>query len=520
MSALSRKIEDLAGALSQQLHGHRDAERTGSDIPGHNPEELDGLLKVSDKVGKVAREFKESVGELGRQIRAGGSGHDTTGQLTGISRKVLEDLQEAGAEFQRLSADSSLFQEDRTRPAIRVPDADNEPASTMSILRMGHLDPAFVPDTTYTPDVWENFSYFDATFDESPAKDPEGSSAGRSPRDATGERRFDPGEQALTREAEQYLSTLKQRTRSDWETMDERAERIRRIALFESHAVGRDDYSEYQRFYQPVAGLIMVARKNIQQALQKSRAKRDLNELTSGEDIDEENLAAVRTTMRIFRDRGREPDKTRWALSLLIDASSSMHDETVAKKLQVAIQAAILFGEAVNHIQGIRFEIAAFSDTEYIPLKRYQDDWNVHQGCYLIREVVRATGGTNDVGAVSSALDRMNRLPRGAGANRMIFIISDGQSGVGGREQMRAMLRTNKDTRIFGWGIGPDMEKIEETYLPYGTWVPDIAELPRSLGEVLRRELGRPAMASWREGRAEDTMKREDAQPGGGVCTN
>ena len=183
LSALSRKIEDLAGALSQQLHGHRDAERTGPDIPGHNPEELDGLLKVSDKVGKVAREFKESVGELGRQIRAGGSGHDTTGQLTGISRKVLEDLQEAGAEFQRLSADSSLFQEDRTRPAIRVPDADNEPASRMSILRMGHLDPAFVPDTTYTPDVWENFSYFDATFDESPAKDPEGSSAGRSPRD-------------------------------------------------------------------------------------------------------------------------------------------------------------------------------------------------------------------------------------------------------------------------------------------------------------------------------------------------
>ena len=390
----------------------------------------------------------------------------------------------------------------------------------MSLRRIGHLDPAFVADTVYTPDVWENFSYFDATFDESPAQEPDGPSTGRSPRAETAERKFDQAGQALSRDAEQYLSTLKQRTRSDWETMDERAERIRKIALFESHAVGRDDYSDYQRFYQPVAGLIMVTRKNIQQALQKSRAKRDLNELTSGEDIDEENLAAVRTTMRIFRDRGREPDKTRWALSLLIDASSSMHDETVAKKLQVALQVAILFGEAVNHIQGIRFEIAAFSDTEYIPLKRYQDEWNVHQGCYLIREVVRATGGTNDVGAVSSALDRMNRLTGGAGANRMIFVITDGQSGVGGRDQMRAILKTNKDTRIFGWGIGPDMEKVEETYLPYGTWIPDIAELPRSLGEVLRRELGRPAMAGWREGRAEATTKREEEPAGGGVCTN
>jgi hypothetical protein len=523
LAALSRKIDDLAGSLSQQLRMYRDACNVAPsepDVPDQHCEELDGLLKVSEKVRKAAREYKRSADELGRQIRAGGSGNDSSGHLAGITRNVLEDLQEAGAEFQRLSADSSLFKEKRNRPAIRLPDAESEPASAMSLNRVGHLDPAFVADTVYTPDVWENFSYFDATFDETPAQEPDGPSTGRSPRAETAERKFDQAGQALSRDAEQYLSTLKQRTRSDWETMDERAERIRKIALFESHAVGRDDYSDYQRFYQPVAGLIMVTRKNIQQALQKSRAKRDLNELTSGEDIDEENLAAVRTTMRIFRDRGREPDKTRWALSLLIDASSSMHDETVAKKLQVALQVAILFGEAVNHIQGIRFEIAAFSDTEYIPLKRYQDEWNVHQGCYLIREVVRATGGTNDVGAVSSALDRMNRLTGGAGANRMIFVITDGQSGVGGRDQMRAILKTNKDTRIFGWGIGPDMEKVEETYLPYGTWVPAIAELPRSLGEVLRRELGRPAMAGWREGRAEATTKREEEPAGEGVCTN
>jgi hypothetical protein len=523
LSGLSRKIDDLAGALEQQLHKLRDAcspERAGSDVPDQYREELDGLLKVSEKVRQIARDYKEAVGELGRQIRAPGSGHDSIGHVTGITRKALEDLQAAGAEFQRLSGASSVFREDTKLPVIRLPETDNEPASEKSTLRRGHLDPAFAADTAYTPEIWDNFSYFDATFDESPGKEPEGHPTARSPRDETKERRFDQGEQALTREAEQYLSALKQRTRSDWETMDEKAERIRRIALFESHAVGRDDYATYQRFYQPVAGLIMVARKNIQQALQKNRANRDLNELISGDDIDEENLAAVRTTMRIFRDRGREPDRTRWCLSLLIDASSSMHDETVAKKLQAAIQAAILFGEAVNHLKGIRFEIAAFSDTEYIPLKRYQDDWNVHQGCYLIREVVRANGGTNDVGAVSSALDRMNRLPMAAGANRMVFVISDGQSGVGGREQMRAILRTNKDTRIFGWGIGPDMEKIEETYLPYGTWVPDIAELPRSLGEVLRRELGRPAMAGWRDGRAEDTGRQRDEQPGEGVCTN
>jgi uncharacterized protein with von Willebrand factor type A (vWA) domain len=219
--------------------------------------------------------------------------------------------------------------------------------------------------------------------------------------------------------------------------------------------------------------------------------------------------------MRIFRDSGKQEDRATWCLSLLLDASSSMHDETVAKKLEATIRTAILFGEALNRVQGITFEIAAFSDTEYIPLKRYQDDWNIHQGCYLIRQLIRATGGTNDVGAVGSALDRMNRLRTATGANKMIFIISDGQSGVGGREQMRKILARHKEVRIFGWGIGPDMEKIEETYRPYGTHVREIADLPRSLGEVLRRELGRPAMAGWKEERpgtaAAETMAGETA---------
>jgi hypothetical protein len=81
------------------------------------------------------------------------------------------------------------------------------------------------------------------------------------------------------------------------------------------------------------------------------------------------------------------------------------------------------------------------------------------------------------------------------------------------------ILAMNRETRIFGWGIGPDMEKIEETYRPYGTWVPDIADLPGSLGEVLRRELGRPAMAGWQDERHSPGTGQQDA-PGGNSCTN
>ena len=121
----------------------------------------------------------------------------------------------------------------------------------------------------------------------------------------------------------------------------------------------------YQRFYQPVAGLVGVARKNIQQALQKNRATRDLTELSSGDDIDEENLAAVRTTMRIFRDSGKQEDRATWCLSLLLDASSSMHDETVAKKLEATIRTAILFGEALTRVPEISWESNLFGHGVY-----------------------------------------------------------------------------------------------------------------------------------------------------------
>jgi hypothetical protein len=418
-----------------------------------------------------------------------------------MTREALSSLLEAGAEFQKIAGlpEPSSREE---RVWIRVPDGPGEgTARPRGKGGGGQADPSFAPDAIASEEFWENLAYFDATFGDETVLESSVPEPGRIYQE-TLERRYEQGELALTREAEQYLSLLRQRTRSEWETMDEKAEQIRRVALFESLAVGEDDYTLYQRFYQPVAGLVGVARKNIQQALQKNRATRDLNELTTGDDIDEENLAAVRTTMRIFRDQGRQPDQTRWTLSLLIDASSSMHDESVAKKLEATLRTAILFGEAVSHIGEIQFEIAAFADSEYIPLKRYTDEWNIHQGCYLIRQVIQASGGTNDVGAVSSALDRMHRFRMAAGTSRLIFVISDGQSGVGGRDQMRQMLSGHKKTRIFGWGVGPDMEKVEETYRPYGTWVPDIADLPRSLGETLRRELGRPAMAGWQDDRS------------------
>jgi len=506
LGELAEKINTLAEDLENQVRNLLKSAPSGGG--GGNPpdggtekapesgEEWEGLLKMSEEIRKAAREYRDSVEKMDLSGPHTGSG--TSGARTGMTRETLMDLQKAGIEFQRIAGASFPADADGWRARVSLEELPDDPGTGEpgQSMKKQHLEPALMADAADSAEYWENLAYFDAVYgDETGAAGP---SSGQISRDAA-ERRYRQGERALSLEAEQYLCTLRQRTPDEWESIEEKAERIRRIALLETHSVGEDDYSLYQRFYQPVAGLVGVARKNIQQAIQKNASSREMTELLSGDDIDEENLAAVRTTMRIFKDSAREQDRTRWLISLLIDASSSMHDETVAKKLEATLRTAILFGEAVNRIEGIQFEIAAFADTEYIPLKRYRDDWNIHQACYLIRQVMQASGGTNDVGALGSALDRMNRLRTAPGANRLVFVLSDGQSGVGGREQMKQILSGNRETRIFGWGVGPDMEEIEETYRPYGTWIPDIADLPRSMGEVLRRELGRPAMTGWKD---------------------
>lgn len=509
---LARTMEEHAKSLQESLDGSdlgkgkfpRSAEEGTGRAPetrgtGHKRhKEWEEMLRLSKKIAGLTQKYRQTVQELFGQPDSPGGPPGPAGIRTGMARQHLEDLWEAGAEFQVLAGCEGEEGEFFIR--LPLPQEDQETKGGRENPGIGRMTPSFASEKAIDPELWESLSYFDDSFGGGINDLVSGPQGGGNPVERA-EKKSLQEDRLLTGDALAYLDTLRKRTVSDWETMEEKAERLRRIALLETNAVREEDYELYQKFYQPVAGHLGVARKNILQVLQKERPRRDLTELFSGDDIDEENLAAVRTTMRIFRESGRQKDETLWALSLLVDASSSMHDETVTKKLEASIGSALLFGEAVNRIAGIRFEIAAFADVEYIPLKRYQDEWNMHQACHLIRQVIRASGGTNDVGAVKSALERMNRLRMNAGSNRMIFVITDGQSGVGGRDQMRSILSDHKGTRIFGWGIGPDMEMVEETYYPYGTWVPDISRLPGSLGEVLRRELRRPVMGGWKNER-------------------
>lgn len=518
----ARMLGEIIGKSPQHdgAGSRTEAPGTSSGIGRGKGENWEDLLRVSREISRLAGRLEEDLGS--RKPGTGGPGSPSSiSRRLGLAESILRQIIESGTEFRCILCPDEV-PERGPRCRIPVPEDDSATDRAGGRNRTGRLEPSFAPPAEVKmQEMWEGLSYFDASYGDDTEGEASGGGSGRSPRESA-DRRYEQGLQALSREAERYLGAVKQRSRTEWETLDEQAEQIRQLAILEANAIRQEDFLLYQRFYQPVAGLVGVARKNIQQVLQRDRLTREMTELVTGAEIDEENLAAVRTTMRIFKESGKQPDRTRWCLSLLIDASSSMHDETVAKKLEATIRTAILFGEALNRVPGIRFEITAFADTEYIPLKRYQDGWNLRQGCYLIRQVIQCSGGTNDVGAIISAIDRMHRSRPGSGENGLIFVVSDGQSGVGGREQMRSVQVQNRDIRIFGWGIGPDMEKIEETYRPNGIWVGDIRDLPGSVGDVLRRELSRrPAIYdSDVPGTGDSTgegMKGESAE---GPCTN
>ncbi|MFA5100575.1 MAG: VWA domain-containing protein, partial [Candidatus Omnitrophota bacterium] len=302
---------------------------------------------------------------------------------------------------------------------------------------------------------------------------------------------FRPDQQQVSDEARQYLAELAQRRRSDWQSLDQKANDLLRQAKLEEHGLTSGQYDLVEKHFKPVSGLVNVMRQNLQQQLQKNMRAGEVNDLLCGDELDDDNLALVRASNRIFREE-IQPNKYMWRLSLIVDLSGSMGGE----KVVAAVQTVILYAEALNKIKNIEFEIVGFENREFIPLKLYADVWNLHKMHFVVAESLRVAshgGGTNDVGALISAIERIRAGARFE-TNKMIFIITDGCSGMGGYREMSKIMDKNRDIRIFGWGVGSDMQEVEETYKPYGIWVPEVPDLPVKVGEILRRELGKPVM--------------------------
>jgi dsDNA-specific endonuclease/ATPase MutS2 len=119
---------------------------------------------------------------------------------------------------------------------------------------------------------------------------------------------FKSGVQELSDEAKAYLDELESRTAAEWQKLHQDAEKLRREAMLSANNISSQDYDQYNRFFQPVKSLVSVMKQSLQQALQKNKRTREITELRSGDDIDDESLALVRPpTAYIWRRHSPTP---------------------------------------------------------------------------------------------------------------------------------------------------------------------------------------------------------------------
>ncbi|MDP3732027.1 MAG: VWA domain-containing protein [Candidatus Omnitrophota bacterium] len=460
LSDLSKKIKDKTGQLSQEQEGAASANAASQELAGKSEDIKQRVSQLQQR----AEDLKNKVERLVKQIRTRPDNVDPV-------KEQARGVQDAGKDFGKDLKDLKATTEECNSITSGLMEQLKQLEQALNKGEVAPLQPG-------------GFTR--------PEPDAKPEAAGVIPEPAPLKPQSEPApSQPISPEAQAYLEELEERTPADWRAIEGKADKLRKEAMLEANGITVQEFDLFQYYYQQVAGLINVMKKNLQQALQKNLRRKELTELTTGDDIDEDSLPLVKATKRIFKIEA-QPDKFRWRVSLIIDVSGSMKGE----KIEAAINTALLFSEALNKIKGVEFEIVAFEDKEYIPLKKYEDKWNLKQACYTInkiKEVCSLGHGTNDVGAVSSAIKRIRQNAK-SGTNKMIFVVTDGGSGVGGQKEMIKVMDKNRDIRIFGWGVGPDMEEVEETYKPYGNWVEKVEELPRRVGEVLRQQLGRPVI--------------------------
>jgi MoxR-like ATPase len=153
-----------------------------------------------------------------------------------------------------------------------------------------------------------------------------------------------------------------------------------------------------------------------------------------------------------------DPSKDEDMISVLVDLSRSM----IGERLQYAIETAVLIMEALSGVQGYVSEVAGFSDNPYYPAKTYDERFTpriLKRATYEL--ATKGMGGTNDLGAVQAAIGRM--IDRGGKMD---------------------------EVRIFGIGIGPGTEYVQQAYgFGRGIHVESPKDIPSKVARIVEREI-------------------------------
>ena len=248
------------------------------------------------------------------------------------------------------------------------------------------------------------------------------------------------------------------------------------------------DYQFYNGFLDQVSGQAMTLRnylRKIKHVEQKKRVRRYREE----GDLDEDALALYSTgEYRVFKEVVKQK-KMHFKISFLVDLSGSMHGQN---RIEEAIKALIVLLETITEWpEDIIFEVAGYSNTDFIPISTYnQKDIKLKDKIRIIKDVHElGKGGTNAAGAVEEAMKR--NVVGDKKFRRIVFLISDGEFLGGDVESIEEQIRQYPRIKLAALGLGESSQSIED--LSVGRWLPETGQIADEIYRIMDLEFRQQA---------------------------
>jgi Mg-chelatase subunit ChlD len=177
------------------------------------------------------------------------------------------------------------------------------------------------------------------------------------------------------------------------------------------------------------------------------------------------------------RDR---PEERSTDFVFVVDISGSMSQ---GGRIAAAREATVVFMEALAQLK-MKFGVVAFNGTPAVlaDIDKLED---VQREAMLRR--LQAGGDNNEPGALKLAREM---LERSTANHKVVLFLTDGGAVANAKSYVEQTRRERPDLTIIGVGIGAGMGEVAKIYgAEHSVVVPDVEELPRQIGDLLKRQI-------------------------------
>lgn len=258
--------------------------------------------------------------------------------------------------------------------------------------------------------------------------------------------------------------------------------------------------NEYDRYYQQVKPIIEELYDELKKVFLPQRHPRWKGGYSSGSRLDllrAMQFEADKAKYKEIWGRKTIPQKIDYRFKLLVDMSSSMHEDNNAQKIKETFKGVIIFSETLNRL-GIKFAVNGFTTSFSNNTKTYKsfkDD--------LSKEIrnkmsgILSEGKENTPTASATELSSQE-LEANQGKDNFLITLTDGQPYTReGDEEERTKevikkICSNTKQKLIGLGLGPNTKFVEKFY-PAAKGNINIEQLPKFLSQLLEDMIKNPA---------------------------